>query len=447
MNNRFLRTAYAVTQIALVLVSYLWYRLITYRFIGKGKRREALDRVHERQAKRLFITFSRLRGAYIKLAQFLSTQAILPPPYLIEFAKMQDQVAPVPFSAFETRLVAELGPDWRKHFNSVSEQPLASASIAQVHRAELTDGRQVVLKVQYPGLETFFTKDLQLISSMLPWYIKAIQLTYPELRSGIDHNAMIRELFGYIERELDYENELVYQKKMAGHFAEWKSVIVPTPVEELCTRHLLCMDYIEGKRILEWFDGAPQEDRDMVFETFVDFALYTWVVKGTFQSDSHPGNFLITPDEKLVLLDFGCIKELKPEFRRGVLKVVQSYLNRDPRGAAEVLQELGFRTQVGTTESLQKWVEYGYALTDMILEHFKHGHDLVAHMNKNLADLSKQFIAINSEHRIAHVPEEYMLLGRALATPPIPLDKYKPQVDVIPLALEHLAAADEELNS
>lgn len=444
MNNRFSRTAYAITQIFRVLIAYLWYRWVTYYLVGRGKRRPALDRVHERSAKLLFVTFANLRGAYIKLAQFLSTQAILPPAYLIEFSKMQDQVEPMPFERIEGRLTQEFGPEWRGRFKSIESQPLASASIAQVHRASLDDGREVVLKVQYPGIETFFTKDLQLIRTMFPWYIRIIQAAFKELRSTIDHEAMIHELFSYIERELDYENEVYYQKKMTKHFEGWKTVLIPTVVDELCTRHVICMDFVQGTRILEWFDHATQDDRDMVFETFVDFALFTMVVKGTFQADSHPGNFLITPDKRLVLLDFGCVKELRPEFRDGTLRVVQAYLNQDAAAAAKVLSELGFRTQRGTEESLQKWVEYGYQLTDIILSHFKSGEDFVAHMADNLNDLTRQFFAINREHTLAHVPEEYMMLGRALATPPVPFDKYRPRVDVMPLALEHLAAAAEE---
>lgn len=442
MKNRFIRTFYAVFQIARVLFAYVWYRQVTYYLKGRGRRRAEFEKVHERCAKLLFRTFSRLRGAYIKLAQFLSTQAILPPVYLIEFAKMQDQVEPMPFEKIEKALAHEWGPDWRRKFRDIDPKPLAAASIAQVHKATLADGREVVLKVQYPGIEEFFNKDLQLVGTMLPYYIKAIEFTYTELRTTVDHQAMIRELFGYIARELDYENEVHYQKKMQEFFATWKSVVVPKIVDELCTKKIICMEYIEGTRVIEWFENASQEDRDLVFETIMDAAFYTMVVKGCFQADSHPGNFLVTPDKKFVLLDFGCVKELKPEFRQGTIKLVQAYINRDPRAAAEVLFKLGFRTKLGTVESLQKWVEYGFEITDTVLEHFKHGHDLVGHLKENLASLATRFAEINTVHTIAHIPEEYVLVSRALATPPVPFDKYKPQVDVLSLALEHLASVE-----
>ncbi len=444
MNNRFVRTLYAVGQIALVLFAYLWYRRVTYYRVGRDGRREALNRVHEQSARRLFVTFGRLRGAYIKLGQWLSTQAILPPAYLIEFAKMQDQVEPLPFARIEAALERAWGADWRDRFDDVEEKPLAAASIAQVHRARLKGGREVVIKCQYPGIERFFSKDLALVEVMHPWYVRAIELNFPELRTTIDHRAMIAELFRYINRELDYVNELHYQNKMRELFATWKSVIIPEPIEGLCTPHVICMEYIEGTRILPWFEAANQEDRDKVYETFVDMALYTMVAKGIFQSDTHPGNFLITPDHRLVLLDFGCVKELKPEFRKGTIGLVQAYLNRDPQAGAEILWNLGFRTRQQTIESLTKWMEYAIKMSDVVLDHFKHGHDLVAHLQDNLAALSKEFTDLNSQHSVASVPEEYMLLGRALATSPVPLDKYKPQVDVIPLALEHLAEAGRD---
>ena len=449
MRNRFIRTAYAVFQISLVLFAYLWYRQITYRIVGKGKRRPALDRVHEKCAARLLTTFGRLRGAYIKLGQFLSTQAVLPAPYLVAFSKLQDQVEPVPFFDISATVHREWGPGWRDRVKHIDESPLAAASIAQVHRARLADGREVVLKVQYPGIDELFRKDLRLIAAMYPKFMKAIEMSYPELRTTIDRDALVRELFTYIERELDYENEVANQKKMAALFADWKSVIVPDIVEDLCTRRLICMSYVEGERILDYFDRADQDGRDLMFETLMDFSLYTMVVKGLFQADSHPGNFLVTPDEKLVVLDFGCIKELQPAFRKGVIEMVQAYLNRDTRAAAELIWSLGFRTMKQTVDSLEMWVRFAFEITDTILSHFKEGHDVVAHMQDNLVALSKRFFEMYREHSLAAVPEEYVLLGRALATPPVPFDKYKPRVDVLPLALEHLAeaSAEEERNA
>jgi ubiquinone biosynthesis protein len=444
LQNRFFRTAYAIMQIFRVLAAYLWYRFATYYVVGPGNRRQALDKVHERCADSLFLTFANLRGAYIKLGQFLSTQAVLPQAYLLQFVRMQDQVTPVDYHLVEKALHEEWGPDWRAKLTSLDPKPLAAASIAQVHRAVLADGRDVVVKVQYPGIKRFFSKDLALVGFMLPIYIKIIQAAFPDLRSGLDTNAMIRELFTYINMELDYRNEVRNQLKMGKHFATWKTVVVPELVPELCTDHVICMKYYEGTKIVDWFGTVDQEKQDMLFETFVDFALYTWVVKGCFQADSHPGNFLVTPDERLVLLDFGCVKEFKPAYRQGTIKTVQAYLNRDTKMAAQVLWDLGFRTQNGTVESLEEWVKYGHKVTDLVVDHFKQGHDLIKHLEANLQELATEAIGLNRDHALAHVPEEFMLLGRAFATSPVPFEKYTPQVDVVPMALEHLAEASLE---
>ena len=441
MHNRFLRSSYAVLQVTRVLAAYLWFRAVTWYLVGREKRPEALERVHERCAALLFDTFANLRGAYIKLGQFLSTQAILPQAYLLQFVRMQDQVTPVAFREIEDALAREWGPGWRDHLRSIDPTPLAAASIGQVHRGVLSDGREVVIKVQYPDIQRFFSKDLALVETLLPVAIAIIRTAYPAVRTGIDHRAMARELFRYINLELDYRNEVLNQQKMTAHFATWKSVAIPEIVPELCTAHVITMLYQAGARIHDWFETASQEQRDMLFETYMDFSFYSYVVVGCFQSDCHPGNFLVSPDERLILLDFGCVKEFPPRYREGTIKTVQAYINRDPRMAAEVLAELGFRTQNGTLESLQKWVEYGHAVTDLVLEHLKEGKDLVAHLNDNLAELTKQAVDINREHALASVPEEFMLLGRAFASPPIPFDKYTPQVDVMPLALEHLAEA------
>lgn len=445
IHNRFFRTFYAVYHIAMVLGAYLWYRVFTYYVVGAKGREAAIEQVHERTSQRLFDAFANLRGAYIKLGQFLSTQAVLPKAYLLQFVKMQDQVTPVGFDKIEAALAQAWGPEWRAKLKTIETKPLAAASIAQVHRAVLADGRDVVVKVQYPGIKRFFSKDLALVGALLPYGIRIIQWAFPDLRSGIDHDAMIKELFVYINLELDYRNEVTNQLKMAKHFAGWKSVIVPEVVTELCTDHVIVMVYVEGIKIIEWFDGADQENRDILFETFVDSQFYSWVVAGCFQADSHPGNFLVTPDLRLVLLDHGCVKEFKPEYRRGTIATVQAYLNRDTKMAARVLYDLGFRTRTGTVDSLEKWVVYGHKVTDMVIDHFKKGHDFVKHLEANLADLAKEAIEINREHGLAKVPEEFVMLGRALATPPVPFDKYTPQVDVVPLALEHMAQASLEL--
>ncbi len=443
MNNRILRTLYAVFQIGLVLFSYLWYRIVRYPFLNAEKREAAFERLHENGAKRLFHTFASLRGAYIKLGQFLSTQAFLPPAYLIEFAKMQDQVRPVSFRKIEAALAREWGSDWRTHLTSIEEKPLAAASIGQVHRADLKDGRQVVVKVQYPGIEDFFHADLALVGAMVPIAIRMVESTFKELRTTINYRALIAELFGHIGRELDYANEIYYQEKMAGHFANWKTVKVPELVKELCTRRVICMEYIEGVRIVDWFSSSTNEDdKADVFETFSDCLLYSVVVKGCFQSDNHPGNFMVTPDKRIVLLDFGSVKELKPEFRKATIKVVQGYINRDTRLVAEVLTGLGFATRDGKVESFEKWVQYGFEVSDIVVEHWREGGDLASHLKDNLAKHALRAKGLNRDYPIAHIPEEYMLVGRMLATPSVPLDKYTPKLNLIPLVLEHLADAD-----
>jgi aarF domain-containing kinase len=279
MNNRFIRTFYAVFQIALVLFSYLWYRWVTYYLVKPGSRQDAFDKVHERGAERLFQTFANLRGAYIKLGQFLSTQAFLPPAYIIAFARMQDQVRPVSFAKVAKSLEREWGSDWRSKLESIDEKPLAAASIAQVHRAKLKDGRDVVVKVQYPGIDQFFHADLALVGAMLPLYIRLVEASFKELRTTIDYKAHIGELFDYIGRELDYSNEIHFQKKMAEDFAAWKTVKVPELVEELCTKRIICMEFVNGIRIVDWFSNATDDDRDDVFETFSDCLLYTIIVK------------------------------------------------------------------------------------------------------------------------------------------------------------------------
>lgn len=179
----------------------------------------------------------------------------------------------------------------------------------------------------------------------------------------------------------------------------------------------------------------------------VECLFYTIAYHGFFQADTHPGNFMVLDDDPenpdvpatLVMLDFGCTKDFPEGFRRGVVDVVNGYLTKTPEKITAALWEQGFRTKLQTLESLGLWVTQGVRITDEILGFFRDGTDIVDHLRHNLAEMASEFLELHDAHRIAAVPEHYALLARVIATAPVPLEEYMPQVDFLPIALTYVS--------
>ena len=453
LHNRVIRTVVSVFLFMRILLSYVWFSLITRPLTPKAKRREKLEKVHAKNAAWLYFSFALLKGVYIKIGQFLSTQmALLPAVYLVEMTKMQDRLPRASTEAIRKRIVEAYGKSAEEMFARFDPEPLACASIGQVHRVKLKDGREAVIKCKYPGIDKFFQTDLYVIRGLMPLFVRIIELAYYHERSGIDHNATIGEFAKYIGLELDYRNECRNQQHMYDLLAEMRAkgqVIVPELYHELCTESIICMQYIEATKMVDWYANprVPAPKKDWVYRCLLEASLYTIAHHGFFQADTHPGNFLVhdknpeSPDSKatLVMIDFGCSKQLPERFRIGIVDVINGYLTKQNDLVTNALWDLGYRTKLYTKDSLGVWVKYGTRVTDEILKHFRDGTHLIDHLKANLKEMTAEYIEIDQAHRADYIPEEYVMLGRALATPPIPIDKYQPRADIIAIVMPFMS--------
>ncbi|MEW6777089.1 MAG: AarF/UbiB family protein [Bdellovibrionota bacterium] len=455
LHNRVIRSAVSVLLFARILLSYVWFGLVTQRRLPPGQemRRRRLERLHEINARRLYKYFVLLKGVYIKIGQFLSTQAaLLPPAYLIEMVKMQDQNPVAQESAIRQRVEEEFGGPPEEVFQSFSFVPLACASIGQVHRATLKDGREAVIKVKYPGIDAFFFADLKVIQMMIPWFIRILEYGLYRGRTGINYITLIDEFVKYIGRELDYRNEAYNQKRMHEQLAGMQAkgmVYVPRLYTEYCRENVICMEYIEARKIVPWYvdPQVPSQKKDWVFRCMVECLFFTIAYHGFFQADTHPGNFMVLdaaphspePAATLVMLDFGCTKDFPEGFRAGVVQVINGYLTKQYSQITEALWEQGFRTKLQTRESFDLWVRQGIKITDEILGFFRDGTDIIEHLRLNLAKMAAELWELNEQHRIAAVPEHYAMLGRVLATAPVPLERHMPKVDFLPIAMTYVS--------
>ncbi len=316
------------------------------RIVGDARKEERYRRQDGRAARALYRSAVRLQGMLIKACQFIATRAdVLPDAWVNTLSGLHDHVPPRPFAAIRERVEHELGRPLDDVFAEFDPQPLASASLAQVHAARLHDGRRCAVKVQYPGIEGIVRADLRnlaVILRVLAWF-----------EHDFDFRVLMREAFKYIPMELDFEHEADNCETIARNLAARADVVVPRVYREFSTRRVLVMELIEGIKIT---DVAALEragiDKQAVAQKLMEVFCEQVLRDGFFHADPHPGNVMVQPGPRLVLLDFGLAKDFPPRFRDGIVRLTFSILTVDNAGIAAAFEQLGFRTRDGSPETL-----------------------------------------------------------------------------------------------
>ncbi len=270
-------------------------------------------------AKAFACDLEALGPTFIKLGQFLSTRAdLLPPAYLEALARLQDDLEPFPYADVERIVQEELGVRLSKAFAEFDREPIAAASLGQVHRAVLRGGREVAVKVQRPGIRERVLKDLDALHELAPVFDRFAGPT-----RSVDTARMLEELRHSLVLELDYREEARSLTTMAAQLREFDSIVVPLPVDDFTTARVLTMDYVPGVKITAVspvvrteVDGA--ELADQLFRAYLQQIL----VDGVFHADPHPGNVLLTPDHRLALIDLGMVGRLSPTVQEHLVKLV-----------------------------------------------------------------------------------------------------------------------------
>jgi len=339
---RFVSVAWVAARI------YAGYKSIQLwsRIVGAARKEERYRRQDGRAARALYRSAVRLQGMLIKACQFIATRAdVLPDAWVNTLSGLHDHVPPRPFAAIRERVEHELGRPLDDVFAEFDPRPLASASLAQVHAARLHDGRRCAVKVQYPGIEGIVRADLRnlaVILRVLAW-----------LEHDFDFRVLMREAFKYIPMELDFEHEADNCETIARNLAARADVVVPRVYREFSTRRVLVMELIEGIKIT---DVAALEragiDKRAVAQKLMEVFCEQVLRDGFFHADPHPGNVMVQPGPRLVLLDFGLAKDFPPRFRDGIVRLTFSILTVDNAGIAAAFDQLGFRTRDGSPETL-----------------------------------------------------------------------------------------------
>src|SRR5205809_2280430 len=310
---------------------------------GDGAR---LARHHRRSAERAYRLATRLEGLPIKVCQFLGSRAdILPAEYVDVLSALQDRVPPRPLAQLRPYLERELGAPVGDVFTDLDPVPLASASLAQVHRARLRDGREVAVKIQYPEIADLVAIDLENFALLFG--------VLARLEPNLDLRVVLEEVQKYVPLELDFCHEAANAERMAEHLVARADVLVPAIVREWSTRRVLVMGYAPGVRVtdvagLRALGLDPADVARRLLELFCEQLL----VHGFFHADPHPGNILVQPGGRLVLLDFGLVKELPVGFRDGIVRLVSAIVRGDSAAVANAFRARGVRPRDDGDDSL-----------------------------------------------------------------------------------------------
>jgi ubiquinone biosynthesis protein len=394
-----------------IFLSYVVMMLLA-RLLGHGRKyiRERWRRVHRNNARRLLRGILRLRGVYIKMGQVLSIMGtFLPRAYAEELESLQDQVPPHPWRDVERTMVASLGKRPSEVFAAFEEKPLAAASLGQVHRARLADGRDVAVKVLYPNIDTVIKVDLKVLGwamSLYGWFVPVKAL-----------DRVLEQLRDLLARETDYINEAKCMERMAANFAGDDDVLFPKVVWELTSPRVLTMTFMPGIKISRKEDllaaGLPPE---AVAHKLVEVFYKQLFSDRFFHADPHPGNFLVQKAEgghpRIVVLDFGAATETRQNLIDGMLDVLRGLFARDDNLVIQGIETMGFIALNGDRELLYKTIRtYFQKLLALDIQDFGRMKPEVV---RDLADPGMKRDELRELMKSVEYPEGWFFVERAV---------------------------------
>lgn len=394
-----------------VIASYLWLSFKT-RLWGRSYRERLIADVHKRNAKRVESTILVLQGLFIKVGQLLSILAnFLPEEFRSELEGLQDQVPPRPYSEIAKRIESELGRKVTDLYEEFDEEPIASASLGQVHRAMTKDGVVVAVKVQHQDIDRIVKLDLATIRRILgivQWFVPI---------QGLDgYYHQIKELLG---QELDFEREADSVERISKNFEKDPRVRFPVPVRALSTKRVLTSTFVEGIKVgdVARMDALGIDRKDLANRLVRAYCQMIFV-DGVYHADPHPGNLMVDEEGNLILLDFGATAELSQSMREGIPEFLEGVIRRDTDRLVKALRKMGFLSRTSDEAMSEKIIEYFHKrfqeevkLESLNLKDIKIDP---ARGLENLLDLRKMNVGLKELSGVFHIPKDWVLLERTI---------------------------------
>ena len=375
-------------------ILFFAFRVWWDRVTGQVEAKQQSQAIHLREM------LTKLGPAFIKIGQALSTRPdLVPPVYLEELTKLQDQLPPFPNAVAFRFIEEELGAPPDQVYAELSEAPIAAASLGQVYRGRLKTGEAVAVKVQRPGLAENIALDMYILRGLAAWAMKNIK----RIRSNLV--AIADELATRIFEELDYSQEGRNAERFANLYGHYPEIYVPRIYWEYTGRRVLTMEWITGTKLTQ-LDAIKAQgiDATHLIDIGVQCSLRQLLEHGFFHADPHPGNLLAMPDGKLAYLDFGMMSQVKPYQRYGLIEAIVHLVNRDFDGLAKDYVKLEFLTpDVDLTPIIPAFAQvFNDALGASVAE-------------INIKTITDQLSALMYEYPF-QVPAYYALIIRSLVT-------------------------------
>ena len=403
----------------------LWDRARIWEVLGRREpgERPSREEIRATSARRFRETLAELGPTFIKLGQILSSRPdILPQDFIAELSHLQDRAAPLPVATVFQLIDQGLGRPANQLFAWIDPEPMASASIAQVHRARLPSGEEVVVKVQRPGIEEQIRSDTDLLFYLARFLEGVIEETGIYTPTGI-----VTEFRNAMLLELDFENEARNIEAFAKNHADRPYVVIPKLYRDLSSRTVITLQELKGVKLKAVLDSPefPGVDRKQLARNVLEASFRQLFVDGMFHGDPHPGNVMVMEGNRIGLLDFGLVGRMSKQVQETIVLLVLAISLRDPDTVARLLYKVGVPDQ---RINLQK---------------FRHEiHDILdRYLGLKLSEvdsgvLMSELVDLAMKYRIK-IPKEYAVLSKAAATTEGIVRQLDPELDVSEAALPY----------
>ncbi len=406
--------AYAIT--TRILCSYILLAGLKKLF-GQDRMENWAVKTHRKNAQLLKKNILQLKGLFIKVGQMVSIMTnFLPEAYIQELEGLQDAVPPCSYEAIEQRIVDEFQKKPEEIFNKFATQPIASASLGQVHVAHLSDGTKLAVKVQYPGIEQTVKSDLVTLKRIFG----LLNLFFPQY--GLKN--VYQEIKIVVLRELDFRFEVENLQTIANNFKDEPDFIFPKVYQKFSGQHILSLEFMEGCKIsdhaaLQNLGIAPHHVAEKILHAYCKQIF----IDGIYHADPHPGNFLIRKNPtqpenfQIVFLDFGATAHISEKMRLGIQKFLEGVIRRDNRVISQALKDMGFISKTPNEDVFDRIVEYFYdRIKNIKIEDLKQIKFDISEIQKleDVIEFKKMDISIKELLHTFNIPSDWAVLERAL---------------------------------
>jgi predicted unusual protein kinase regulating ubiquinone biosynthesis (AarF/ABC1/UbiB family) len=341
----------------------------------------------------------KLGPTFIKLGQLLSTRAdLMPGPYLEALSRLQDHIESFPYEEVERIVSGELGVRISKAFSDFDPSPIGAASLSQVHRARMRDGRDVVVKVQRPDIRDVIVADLEALGEIAHFLDQ-----HTELGRRYEFDNMLVHLRKSLLRELDFTIEANNLRSIGDNLVEFENIVIPEPIDDFTTTRVLTMEYISGKKITALNPLRLLEiDGGLLAEELFSAYLQQFLVDGIFHADTHPGNVFLTDDDRIALLDLGMVGRVTRTFQDNLLRLLLAISEGRGEMAAQAAMRMGEPKEGFDRAAFER------RITDLVSEH---GDAVLSRQDAGKVTLEITKISADSWFRL---PAEFTMFAKAL---------------------------------